>query len=81
MAATATRWNLVVTTETDKELRQFLASEGGGRKGDLSKFVEEAVKERIFALSARRAKRENEMFSAEEIDDAVREAMAWARKR
>jgi hypothetical protein len=81
MAATATRWNLVVTEETDTALRQFLAAEGGGRKGDLSKFVEEAVKERIFALSARRAKRENEIFSEKQIDEAVREALAWARKR
>jgi hypothetical protein len=81
MAGTATRWSLVVTSETDSELRQFLASEGGGRKGDLSKFVEEAVKARIFELSARRAKAENEMFPAEAIDDAVREALAWARKR
>jgi hypothetical protein len=69
MAGTATRWSLVVTSETDSELRQFLASEGGGRKGDLSE------------LSARRAKAENEMFPAEAIDDAVREALAWARKR
>ena len=81
MAGTATRWNLVVTAETDAELRQFLASEGGGRKGDLSKFVEEAVKARIFELSARRAKSENEMFSGKAIDDAVREALAWARSR
>jgi hypothetical protein len=81
MAGTATRWNLVVTTDTDSELRQFLTSEGGGRKGDLSKFVEEAVKARIFELRVRRAKAENEIFPAEAIDDAVREALAWARKR
>ena len=81
MAVTAMRWNLVVTAETDAELRQFLVSDGGGRKGDLSKFVEEAVKARIFDLSARRAKAENTMFSARDVDDAVREALAWARKR
>ncbi len=81
MAGTAMRWNLVVAAETDSELRRFLVSEGGGRKGDLSKFVEEAVKARIFELSARRAKAENEMFPAETIDDAVREALEWARNR
>jgi hypothetical protein len=81
MAGTAMRWNLVVTAETDSALRQFLASEGGGRKGDLSRFVEEAVKARIVDLSARRAKEENLMFSGEAIDDAVSEALAWARKR
>jgi hypothetical protein len=81
MAGIATRWNLVVNAETDAELRQFLAAQGGGRKGDLSKFVEEAVKARIFELSARRAKTENELFSATAIDDAVREALDWARNR
>ncbi len=28
------RWSLVVSRETDTALRQFLASQGGGRKGD-----------------------------------------------
>ncbi len=79
MARTATRWNLVVKVETDTELRQFLASEGGGKKGDLSKFVEEAVKARIFALSAARAKAANADRSEAEIDAAVSEALAWAR--
>ena len=81
MGATATRWNLVVSTETDVELRQFLASVGGGRKGDLSKFVEEAVRARVFELSARRAKDENAGRSSEEIEAAVAEALEWARGR
>jgi hypothetical protein len=77
----ATRWNLVVKVETDVELRQFLASEGGGRKGDLSKFVEEAVKARIFELSAARAKAANAHRSEAEIEAAVAEALEWARGR
>jgi hypothetical protein len=81
MGTTATRWNLVVSTETDVELRQFLASEGGGRKGDLSKFVEEAVRARVFELSARRAKEENKGRSSREIEEAVTEALEWARSR
>ncbi len=71
----------MVTMETDKELRQFLAHAGGGRKGDLSRFVEEAVKARIFDLSAGQAKFENERFSGEDIEAAVDEALAWARNR
>jgi hypothetical protein len=81
MPQTATRWNLVVTVETDTELRQFLASEGGGKKGDLSKFVEDAVKARIFQLSAERAKTANDHLSAAEIEAAVAEALTWARSR
>ena len=81
MAQIATRWNLVVTVETDSELRQFLASEGRAKKGELSKFVEDAVKARIFQLSASRAKSENLNHSAQDIDEAVSEALAWARSR
>jgi hypothetical protein len=80
MATAATRWNVVVSTATDVELRQFLAGEGGGRKGDLSRFVEDAVKERIFSLSAARAKVENKKYSQKEIEQAADEALAWARR-
>jgi hypothetical protein len=81
MAQTATRWNLVVTTETDTELRQFLAARGGGRKGDLSKFVEDAVRARIFHLSVEQAKAANAGRSAAEIESAVAEALAWAKEK
>ena len=37
------RWNIAVSSEIDKALRVFLA-QNDGRKGDLSKFVEEAVR-------------------------------------
>jgi hypothetical protein len=79
--AQATRWNLVVTVETDTELRQFLASDGGGKKGDLSRFVEDAVKARIFQLSVERAKAANAGRSAGEIEEAVAEALEWAGSR
>jgi hypothetical protein len=81
MATNATRWNLVVSTETDQSLRQFLANSGGGRKGDLSKFVEEAVQERIFELTVQAIKEQNSSKSAEEIEDLVEDSLAWARLR
>jgi hypothetical protein len=77
----ATRWHLVVDVKTDMELRQFLASDGGGKKGDLSKFVEEAVKARIFQLSTERAKAANSERSEAEIEAAIHEALAGARAR
>ena len=52
------RWSLVVSRDTDIALRQFLASQGGGRKGDLSRFVEDAVRNQIFDLTAAEAKLE-----------------------
>ena len=74
------RWSLVVSRDTDIALRQFLASQGGGRKGDLSRFVEDAVRSHIFDLTAAEAKLENAAHSQAAIDDAVDEALAWARQ-
>ena len=52
-----TRWNVVVSAETDRQSpRMFLAIEGGGGKGDLSRFIEEAVKAHILDLTAAQAK-------------------------
>ena len=33
------RWNIVVSPDTDQSVRMYLASQGGGRKGDLSRFM------------------------------------------
>jgi hypothetical protein len=43
---TTTRWTVSVSKTTDIALRTFLAQRGM-KKGDLSKFVEEAVKWRV----------------------------------
>lgn len=75
-----TRWSLVVSKDTDIALRQFLASQGGGRKGDLSKFIEEAVRTRIFDLAAIEAKAANANYSQTQIDDAIDEAIEWAKQ-
>jgi hypothetical protein len=42
-----TRWTVSVSKETDITVRSFLAQRGM-KKGDLSKFIEEAVKWRVF---------------------------------
>lgn len=75
-----TRWNVAVSTDTDKSLRIFLASQGGGRKGDLSRFVEKAVRAHILELSAEQAKIANANVSEENIASMVDEALQWARK-
>jgi hypothetical protein len=76
----ATRWNLVVSTKTDMTLRQFLANRGGGRKGDLSRFVEEAVQSHMMELSAKEAKAQNFGVAPKVLDDAIEEALTWARR-
>lgn len=74
-----TRWNLAVSAETDQALRMFLASQGGGRKGDLSRFVEEAVRAHIMELSAEDAKVSNTSVSEADLTAMVDEALDWAR--
>lgn len=45
------RWSLKVSRETDQALRAHLG-QAGGRKGDLSRFVQEAVRQSL-RLAAR----------------------------
>lgn len=75
-----TRWNVAVSTDTDKSLRMFLASQGGGRKGDLSRFIEEAVRAHILELSAEQAKVANANVSEADLVSVVDEALQWARR-
>ncbi len=48
----AVRWNIKVSKETDLALRTFLGAQGA-KKCDLSKFIEEAVRWRIFHQTVR----------------------------
>ena len=75
---TTIRWNIAVSAETDRAVRMLLASRGG-RKGDLSRFIEEAVRARVFDETAQMIKSDNRDFSGEEIERAVEEAIEWAR--
>jgi hypothetical protein len=43
------RWTLTVSADVDRRVRRYL--DGAGRKGDLSAFVEEAVRSRLLQLS------------------------------
>lgn len=76
----AARWNLVVSRDTDDALRQFLAAQGRAHKGDLSRFVEEAVQARILEIEVEQAKAQNAALPQGAIDDAIDEALEWARR-
>lgn len=43
------RWTLTVSSDVDKRVRRHLVE--AGRKGDMSAFVEEAVRARLLQLS------------------------------
>lgn len=70
------RWNIAVSQDTDHALRMFLANQGGGRKGDLSRFIEEAVRTHILELTAEQAKAANANLSEDDLSAIVEEALA-----
>lgn len=70
------RWNIAVSQDTDQALRLFLAAQGKGRKGDLSHFIEEAVRMHIFELSAEQAKMVNANVSEQDLSTIVEEAIS-----
>ena len=80
----AVRWNIKVSKETDLTLRTFLGSHGM-KKGDLSKFIEEAVRWRVFHRTVQDIKGRNADTDPEElqalIDQAVHEVRAERRSK
>jgi hypothetical protein len=73
------RWTVMVSRDTDIALRSYLA-EHGGKKGDLSKFVERAVQKEVFRATLRDIQERNSDLSEEEIQALVDEEVAAARK-
>lgn len=80
----AVRWSISVSRETDLTLRTYLGARGM-KKGDLSKFIEEAVRWRILSRTVRDIKARNVKTDVNAlqaiIDGAVREVRAELRSR
>lgn len=72
------RWNLVISDETDRNVRSYLARTGG-RKGDLSRFVDRAVRSEILRETVHQVWERNEDLSAEQAQALADEAVTWAR--
>jgi Ribbon-helix-helix domain len=77
-AKPSTRWNLVISEPTNIAVRSFLAQRGG-KKGDLSNFVEEAVRWRLFDLMLTQAREGFDGFPAPEAENLLDEALAHVR--
>lgn len=73
------RWNIAVSPDTDQSVRMFLAAQGGGRKGDLSRFIEQAVRNYLFERAAEQAKDAAAGLSETELTDLIDEAVQWSR--
>lgn len=71
------RWSIVVPEETDRALRAFLAQRGT-KKGDISRFVEEAVRSHLFELTVEGVKERNRPFDQNEILEAIEDALTGA---
>lgn len=73
------RWNIAVSPDTDQSVRMFLASQGGGRKGDLSRFIEQAVRTYLFEQAVEQAKDATADIGEADLAELIDDAVAWAR--
>ena len=78
MEEQAVRWNVKVSKETDLILRTFLGSQGM-RKGDLSKFIEDAVRWRVFNKTVQDIKAKNAGSSVDDLQKLIDEALGEVR--
>jgi len=74
------RWNIAVSPEVDQSVRMFIAAQGGGRKGDLSRFIEEAVRAYLLEQAVDQAKIATSDMSEADLSDLIEEAVQWARE-
>jgi hypothetical protein len=74
-----TRWTVTVSKETDISLRSFLAQRGM-KKGDISKFIEEAVKWRVFDQTVAEVREKFSDLHPDELQALIDEATQSVRK-
>ena len=74
------RWNIAVSPDTDQSVRMFIAAQGGGRKGDLSRFIEEAARSYLLEKAVEQAKTAASSMGESELTDLIDEAVQWARE-
>jgi len=86
MQEEAVRWNIKVSKETDLTLRTFLGFQGM-KRGDLSKFIEQAVRAHVFHRTVQDIKARNAYTDPDELqallDKTVREVRAerWVKRK
>ena len=73
------RWNIAVSPDTDQSVRMLIAAHGGGRKGDLPRFIEEAVRAYLLEKAVEQAKSAATGMAESELTDLIDEAIDMAR--
>jgi len=76
---TMTRWTVSVSRDTDIAVRSFLAQRGM-KKGDLSRFIEDAVKWRVLDQTIAEARAGFDDMTAGAIEALADEAVAAMRQ-
>jgi len=79
MPGDTTRWTVSVSKTTDKTVRSFLAQRGM-KKGDLSKFIEDAVRWRVLDQTMAEARGKFADLPPEELAALIDEAVAETRQ-
>lgn len=74
-----TRWTVSVSKETDIAVRSFLAQRGM-KKGDLSKFIEDAVRWRVLDQTVAEARSKFADLPPDELEALLDEAVSETRK-
>lgn len=78
MAEDPVRWSITVSKSTDIAVRSLLAQKGL-KKGDLSKFIEEAARRRVYQQTVQDARARNAHVAPEILEEAIEEALAEVR--
>jgi hypothetical protein len=78
MEEEAVCWSVKVSKDTDLTLRTFLGAKGM-KKGDLSKFIEEAVRRRVLQCTIQDIRARNADADPDEIQRIVDEAVSEVR--
>ena len=74
----AIRWTVKVSKETDIAVRSLLA-ERGGKKGDLSKFIERAVQKEVLRATVQQIQERNADLPQDDLQSLIDEACASVR--
>ncbi len=74
------RWSLSVSAETDSHLREYLGAQGM-KKGDLSRFVEEAVRWRMLDNTTEQLRLRNADRSDAQMQALIDQALDAVRSR
>ena len=78
MTTELTRWSLKISANADRTVRTYLARKGY-KKGDLSKFVEDAVRWPVLDATVTQVGNRFADMAPDELDALIEEAVAAAR--